>query len=120
MASIVDIYPSLVFILLTILGPHSTFEVSKRQPKLLRVLLFTRSVLQSLGNSNFAIKVSHRFCLMLSRTMYFSSCFLPFQNLYVIGAFFLMSFFTDVFHAFTEIGGCVRFLTSLASVVTKR
>jgi hypothetical protein len=62
-------------------------------------------MLQSLGNSNFAIKASYRFCLMLSETMHFSSCFLPFQNLYVTRTFSLTSFSTDVFHAFTETGG---------------
>jgi hypothetical protein len=84
------------------------------------VLLFTRPILQSLGNSNFTIKVSHIFCLMLSRAMYFSSCFLPFQNLYVTRTFYLTCFPTDVFHTFTEMGGCVGSPTSLASVMTKR
>jgi hypothetical protein len=75
--------------------------------------------LQSLGNSNFAIKVSHRFCLMLSRTMYFSSCFLPFQNIYVALTFSLTSFPAHVFHTFTEIGGCVESPISLTYVMTK-
>jgi hypothetical protein len=39
--------------------------------------------------------------------MYFSSCFLSFQNIYVTRIFSLMSFPTDVFHAFTEMGDCV-------------
>jgi hypothetical protein len=86
---------------------------------LLRVLLFTRPVLQSLVNSNFTIKVSHRFYLMLSRTVYFFSCFLPFQSLYVIGTFSLTSFPIDVFHAFTEMGGYVGSPTSFTSVMTK-
>jgi hypothetical protein len=91
----------------------------KVKPKLLRVLLFTRLVLKSLGNSNFVIKVSHRFCLMLSETIYFSSCLWPFQNLYVTGTFCLMSFPTDIFQAFIETGGCVESPTSLSSVMTK-
>jgi hypothetical protein len=86
---------------------------------LFRVLLFTRPMLKSLGNSNFAIKVSHSFCLMLSEIMYFSSCFLPFQNLYVTRIFSLTSFPTNVFHAFTEMGGCVGSPTSLTSMMTK-
>jgi hypothetical protein len=77
-------------------------------------------VLQSLGNSNFVIKVSHIFYLMMSETTYFSSCVLPFQNLYVIGIFSLMSYSTDVFHAFTETSGCVGSPTSLTAVMTKR
>jgi hypothetical protein len=56
---------------------------------------------------------------MLSETMYFSSYVLPFQNLYVIEAFFLTSFPTDVFHAFTKMSGCVLSLTSLIIVMTK-
>jgi hypothetical protein len=86
---------------------------------LLRVLLFTKPVLQSLGNSNFAIKITHRFCLMLSGTMHFSSYFLSFQNLYVIGTFSLTTFPTDVFHVFTETGSCVGSPSSLTSVMTK-
>jgi hypothetical protein len=74
---------------------------------------------QSLGNSNFAIKVFHIFYLMLSETMYFSSYFLPFQNLYVTESFSLMSFPADVFHAFTEMGGCMGSPTSLTSMMTK-
>jgi hypothetical protein len=116
MPSTVDIYPSMAFypsdhiILLKFL---------KDKPKLAMVLLFTRPVLQSLGNSNFSIKVSHRFCLMLSRTMYFSLYFLPFQNLCVTWTFSLMSFPTNVFHTFTKTDGCVGSPTSLASVITK-
>jgi hypothetical protein len=82
-------------------------------------MLLTRPVLQSLGNSNFSIKVSHKFCLMLSETMYISSCILPFQNLYMTGTFSLTSFSTDVFHVFTKTGGCVGSPTSLTAVMTK-
>jgi hypothetical protein len=86
---------------------------------LLRVLLLTRPVLQSLGNSNFAIKVSHIFCLMLSRTMYFSSYFLAFQNLYVIGTFSLMTFPTDVSTHLPKRVVAWGSPTSLTSVMTK-
>jgi hypothetical protein len=77
-------------------------------------------MLRYLDNSNFAIKVSHIFLFDAVWNNVFFLILFAFLKSIRDRNIFSYEFPIDVFHAFTEMGGCVRSPTSLTSVMTKR